>query len=254
MPERRAIEAVIFDLDDTLIDWSAPAVEWAEHAAIKTGNIYRHLAEAGHSLPAPAEFGLIIEEAVHDTWLAARRDWTMPSMAEVFARIFEEMGLDAGRIEIEQVLRAYGWGAFPGVVPFAETRPLLEALRERGYRLGLVTNSFMPMWMRDIELRAYGLLEFFDARLTSGDAGYLKPHPAIFERIVELLGTASERAVFVGDRPATDIAGANQAGLHSVLFVPPHLVRDLNGVRPEFTIYDLCDLLLALEALEGQTP
>jgi FMN phosphatase YigB (HAD superfamily) len=95
-------------------------------------------------------------------------------------------------------------------------------------------------------------MEYLDARVASGDVGYLKPHPAVYQRILELLETTPERAVFVGDRPSNDIAGANEVGLISVLMDPPHLDRQLEGVEPDYTIGCLNELLPILERLEGQ--
>jgi FMN phosphatase YigB (HAD superfamily) len=46
----------------------------------------------------------------------------------------------------------------------------------------------------------------------------------------------------VGDRPAHDIAGANEVGLTTVLITPPHVEFDLNGVVPDFTIKTLSEL------------
>ncbi len=60
-----------------------------------------------------------------------------------------------------------------------------------------------------------------------------------------------DRAVFVGDRPKNDIAGANAVGLVSVLMDPPHLARDLNGVVPDYTIPCLTDLLPILDELNS---
>jgi FMN phosphatase YigB (HAD superfamily) len=103
--------------------------------------------------------------------------------------------------------------------------------------------------MRDIELAEFNILHYFDARVTSGDIGYLKPHPQIYRRILEMLNVRPDQAVFVGDRPANDIAGANEVGLISVLMAPPHLERDLNGVVPDYTISTLSELLPLLEKL-----
>ena len=149
------------------------------------------------------------------------------------------------------MLRVYDWQTVPGVEPFADTLPVLEKLKSAGYKIGLITNAMQPMWMRDIELRSYGILDYLDARLTSGDVGFMKPHPFIYWQALELLDVQPEESVFVGDRPANDIAGANEAGLTSVLISPDHLDRDLDGVRPNFTINTLTELLPILTKLEG---
>jgi putative hydrolase of the HAD superfamily len=78
----------------------------------------------------------------------------------------------------------------------------------------------------------------------------MKPHPEIYRHILGLLSVPAAKAVFVGDRPENDIAGANEAGLISVLIDPPHLARPLNSVAPDFTITRLGELLQILEQLE----
>ena len=142
-------------------------------------------------------------------------------------------------------------GILPGVKTFEDTLDVLEQLKNDDYKIGLITNAMQPMWMRDIELRHFGILDYLDARLTSGDVGFMKPHPFIYWRALELLDVEPETAVFVGDRPANDIAGANEAGLISVLMAPPHLDRELGEVRPNYTITKLTELLPILAQLEG---
>lgn len=246
----RSIDAVIFDLDDTLIDWAKPSVTWQEFTRPKTDNIHSFLIANGHDVPPAEDFHAIVDQAMRDTWTEAKKTWIIPSIAEILCLVFADLGLDVGRIDIDEILRLYNWGPLPGVVPYPDTVPVLETLHQQGYKIGLLTNSFLPMWMRDVELRAYDLIDYLDARVTSGDVGYLKPHPAIYYSILDMLGTKPERAVFVGDRPVNDIAGANGAGLTSVLIDPPHLNRELDGVVPDFTIRTLSELLPFLESLE----
>jgi putative hydrolase of the HAD superfamily len=145
---------------------------------------------------------------------------------------------------------AYDQQPVPDVVLFADTIPVLKTLRARDYKIGLVTNSMMPMWMRDVELEAYEIIDYFDARITSGDTGYIKPHPSIYHKALELLDAAPCEAVFVGDRPEYDIVGANEAGLTSVLMAPPYLGRELNNVQPDHIISCLSELLPILDTLE----
>lgn len=243
------VDAVIFDLDDTLIDWAEPSLTWTEFTRPRVEAVRRYLLGCGHQLPEAREFHEIIDAVTRQTWAEVKEDWLIPSMGEVLCRVFADLGLDTGRIDIEEVLRRYDWGPMPGVVPYPDAHQVLAALRQHGYKIGLLTNSFLPMWMRDAELRAYGLMEYLDARLSSGDVGYLKPHPAIYEAILQMLEASPERTVFVGDRPQHDIAGANEAGLISVLIDPPHLDRELDGVLPDFTITSLSELLPILDAL-----
>jgi putative hydrolase of the HAD superfamily len=247
----RCIDAVIFDLDDTLLDWSGQAVAWDEFNRPLAGNIYSHLLASGQSLPPLSDFADIMQQNVRGVWEDAKVDFSGAHFGDAVARTLREVGVDPAQFDIDELLRAFDWRPMPGVTPYQDTHDVLDALRNRGYKIGLITNSFFPMWMRDIELRHYDLIDYFDARITSGDTGYMKPHPAIYERMLALLDVPAERALFVGDRPAHDIAGANEVGLVSVLIDPPHLDRDGEGVQPDYTVTALSELLPILETLES---
>lgn len=248
--EERRIQAVIFDLDDTLIDWSQPELTWEEFTRPMTDNVYAYLTAAGHSLPDPDQFYRCLRDEVEREWDEARETWQGAYFGSALNRALRVCEVDDAQIDMEEVMRAYNWGPMPGVELYEDTLEVLAELRDRSYKLGLITNSFLPMWMRDVELRHYNLIDVFDARTTSGDAGYIKPHPAIYHQLLERLRVPPERAVFVGDRPQNDIAGANEAGMISVLIDPPHLNREVNEHVPDFTIEKLSELIDVLEKLE----
>ncbi|MDT8307013.1 MAG: HAD family hydrolase [Anaerolineae bacterium] len=248
----KAVDSVLFDLDDTLIDWSGMEQAWEELNEPLVGNLYEHLAQNGYNLPERAVFFDAFVRRAHEVWDEAKEDLSGPEFREALRRVCVDAGLDLRGDEIDALMEAYGWKPMPGVVPYPDTIFVLQTLREAGYRLGIVTNSFYPMWMRDVELAHYELLDFFDVRITASDAGYIKPHRAIYEQALVLLGTEPERTVFVGDRPQHDILGANEAGLISVLIDPPHLEREKNGIEADYTICTLSELLSILEELEAQ--
>jgi HAD superfamily hydrolase (TIGR01509 family) len=249
-PERQRIRAILFDLDDTLLDWSTMAGEWRDITRQHLDNVHDHLSSADHQLPDKETFFNLYVEIVIQSWDDAKVTWAGVHFADVLSKSFEELGLNLNRIDLTEVMVAYDWQPMPGVRPYDDAISVLGELQRRGYKLGLVTNSMFPMWMRDIELKAYDLIDYFAVRITSGEARHMKPHPAIFQRALQLLKTVPEQAMFVGDRPANDIAGANESGLVSVLMAPSHLNRGLDGVRPDYTIASLSELLPILGELE----
>lgn len=249
-PSNRRIQAVIFDLDDTLIDWSQPAMSWDEYTRPMTDNLHRYLSAAGYQLPQADDFYRCLRQEVQDEWDRARVEWTGASFAEALRRTLHVCNVDESQVDLQELMRVYNWQPMPGVELFDDALHVLEALREDGYKLGLITNSFLPMWMRDVELQHYALIDLFDARTTSGDAGYMKPHPAIYLNMLEELDVMPQQAVFVGDRPQNDIAGANEAGMISVLMDPPHLQREVGEHLPDFTIERLSELFDVLARLE----
>jgi putative hydrolase of the HAD superfamily len=208
------------------------------------------LTDLGHIVPDPDTFASCFHETAAAQWEQARETWSGISFEDALSTCLTTLGINPQAIDLLGMMRAYGVKQLPGVELFPDTIPVLETLQQRGYKLGLVTNSMMPMWMRDAELLAYNLLPYLDVRVSSGDIGYMKPHPAIFSHTAELLGISPQQAVFVGDRPVNDIAGANEAGMISVLISPPHLNRELNGVQPHYIIQRLSELLSILDSLE----
>lgn len=83
------------------------------------------------------------------------------------------------------------------------------------YALGVVTNG--PRDAQLAKLDGLGRREAFGVVVCAGDESPPKPAPEPFERALSALGVAPSEAVFVGDSPETDVAGANAAGLVSVL-------------------------------------
>jgi hypothetical protein len=75
----------------------------------------------------------------------------------------------------------------------AHTHPLLEALRELGLGLALVSNAFDPGWLLHRDLEQMGLAERLDFSVFSSEVGVRKPHPAIFERALEALEVEPEQ-------------------------------------------------------------
>lgn len=247
---RKRIQAIIFDLDDTLIDWSDQNGNYVEFMRPHLDNIYDYLQERDHHLPTCSVFYDSYIEVLIKEWQAAKKTWSGVNFAAALEKFLNSLDLDCQQIDFDEVLRVFDMQPIPGVTLFQDTLTVLETLQRKDYKIGLITNSMMPMWMRDVELKAYGILDFFDVRLTSGDVGYMKPHPEIFQRALQILDVQPQRSLFVGDRPANDIAGANAAGLISVLMSPPHLERELNDIQPDHIINELSQLIPILDKLE----
>jgi putative hydrolase of the HAD superfamily len=121
---------------------------------------------------------------------------------------------------------------------------VLRLLHDNGIKVGIVTNAYQPMWLRDIEIQFHGILDFFpDCRISAADVGYLKPHPAIFQAALNCCGTKADETVFVGDDIEADVAGAQAAGLLAVLRASRRSLPRLGGnVVPDATIKTLTDL------------
>lgn len=246
------LDAVIFDLDDTLISWARPEMSWPDYLAPAMQGMADYLAQVGQPVESAEQLGSAFSRITRSAWADARETHVGVSLAGVLHRTLTTLGLDPAAVDLHQLMHAMAWRPMPGVVAFPDAAEVLAWLRARGLKIGLITNAFQPMWMRDIELESVGLLEMLDARITSGDTGYMKPHPAVFWRMLGLLNTTPDRAMFVGDSPDHDIRGANATGLTSVQICPPHLNKRSDDVTPDHTITTLRELLPIVEARLAQ--
>lgn len=98
----------------------------------------------------------------------------------------------------------------------------VTALRDRSYRLGLITNRENVERFHQL-LDQMDLWGYFDLTLASGEVGISKPEPGIFFFALERVGAAAARSIYVGDNYWADVIGAQNAGLTPILFDPHHL-------------------------------
>lgn len=245
------LKAILFDLDDTLIDWSGFKGPWDIFEIKHVRPVFDYICGEGHNL---ADFDGFFGEymrRIRDAWEGARTTLHAPHLGRILVATATSFGVADGSLQMERYLEHYPWGVVDGTALFPEVREVLSTLRKRGLKMGIVTNAHQPMSMRDSEIAQHGLIDFFPTcRLSAADVGYLKPHPNIFERALRCLGTSPEETLFVGDNPVADIAGAQGAGLRAVLRVkhpPSPLISGL--VVPDGAINSLVELPVLLDDL-----
>jgi 2-haloalkanoic acid dehalogenase type II len=195
----RDLQAVIFDLDDTL--WEVgPVIVRAEHA------MRDYLAER-----YPRVLELHTLESMRD--LRARMAREHPAMRHDFTWLRLESlrhhAREAGYPEsmAEDVFTVF-YHVRNQVTLFDDVLPALERLRGR-FRLLALSNG-------NADLAAIGLAGFFEHAVAARDAGVLKPDPRIFALLLERAGVTAEAALHVGDDAVADVEGARRAGITPV--------------------------------------
>lgn len=205
-----ALEAVLLDLDDTILDNAAGLDEaWSE--------VSRTLASALGDV-APAAIRSEIEAASEWFWSDDERHRTgrldMPgSRRAVIARALEVLGRPNQTLAAE-VAAHYSRLREASLAPFEGALEALARLRERAPALGLVTNGAADAQRAKIE--RFDLARFFDVIVVEGEAGVGKPDRRVFERALAGAGAAPERALMAGDNYECDVLGALDAGIHAV--------------------------------------
>lgn len=214
-----AVRAVVFDLDGTLLDRRRSFDSFVRHQWLR-------FQPRLHPIDRD-EFVRSAIEHDGDGYKSRKR---------LFVDVLTPFGLP---VELaDELLRDYKAGFPEACVLFPDARPTLSALRAGGVTLGLVTNGSARM--QTGKLRCLDLMPAFDAVVISEVEGVHKPNPAIFHLALERLGVEADEAVFVGDHPQVDIAGARAAGLRAVWRRDP---RTLDTVDADATIDNVSDVL-----------
>ncbi|QOR65525.1 HAD family hydrolase [Cytobacillus suaedae] len=133
-----------------------------------------------------------------------------------FISSMEELGHRATFQQADRLQELFHQHVAHFVVPFKGIETLLETLKTRGSKLGIITNGNSEIQYN--KLKKAGLHFFFESIIISDAVKVAKPSPEIFAIAKERLGTNSERCVYVGDSWELDIEGANNANWDAIYF------------------------------------
>jgi putative hydrolase of the HAD superfamily len=133
----------------------------------------------------------------------------------------------------------------------ATTHALLESLRSRGLKLGVVSNAFDPGPLLHRDLADTGVAERIEFAVFSSEVGVRKPHPAIFEHALKALEVDAGEALFVGDRLYEDIRGASEAGMKTVQAVWFRADENPDGAEPDYQAFTQFDVLNIVDRLRS---
>ena len=128
-----------------------------------------------------------------------------------------------------------------GLYPYV--REVLDVLRDR-YPLAIVTDAQSTSARG--ELHKVGLLGYFDPIIVSGDHGYRKPDPRLFQFALDGMAVAAENVLYVGNDMYRDIYGAREARMTTVMFDSDQGEQTYRDCTPDYTITDFRDLLQIL--------
>lgn len=166
-------------------------------------------------------------------------------------RLLGEFGIEVSDDELVRFLDAEHAAWAPARRLATTTHALLEALRDRGLKLGLVSNAFDPPELLHRDLEQFGIAERLDVAVFSSEVGRRKPDPEIFRRALDALGVDPPEALFVGDTLATDIAGAAALRMHTCQALWFRVDDDPSAPEPEFQAFTQMDVLTIARRLQS---
>ncbi len=226
-------KAVLFDLDETLID--APTGLGAAHHAVAR-KLRRYLFERGVEVNETHIRSKLktLDDRMNLETEYDRDEW--------WPTLLQELGVEQKLSHrfTEELTQLY-WDSFvEESKPYPDAEPTLSYLKGKSYKLGLVTDTDCKPGMKERRLQRFEFVRLFDVVIIGGeDTPRTKPSPEPFLLAASKLGLRASDCAFVGDKPFTDIKGAKTAGMQTILVKR----RDWGvGERADFTINSLDEL------------
>jgi putative hydrolase of the HAD superfamily len=204
----RELKAVLFDLDDTLLDDTRAFTTAAQEVAAEVA--------AEHGIDALALKDAYIAEAQgfwHRLTAAELQTKLALVRATMWGSALRSVGLHDGDLA-ERSAHNYNayrkkyFALFPGALD------LLRELKSGGKKIALLTNGVSETHREKIALLQ--IAEYFDAIFLADEVGMIKPDPLLFAHACTKLDAAPSQSAMVGDRYERDIAGAIEAGLYTI--------------------------------------
>ena len=233
------LEAVLFDWGETLVRW-----EW--DPVLLEGGHAAGLRALGHG-PQPA-----LTERFVTTYLP---QLDIPGSLEnvdygaMVRQLLADVGISVDAAGLDRFLEAEHAFWLPAHQLASTTHAMLELLRSRDLKLGIVSNAFDPPALLHRDLKQLGISDRIDVAVFASEVGWRKPHPAIFERALEGVGAPADRTLFVGDSLAVDLGGAAAVGMRTCQAVWFRADDDPEAPEPDFQAFTQMDVLTVVKRL-----
>jgi putative hydrolase of the HAD superfamily len=225
-----SVQAVIFDWGGTLTPWHT----------IDQRDLWQAVCAQHFGTEQAAEVAAAVRAAEAELWQLGEREHRSSSMDSVFER--------AGITPTQELLSSYSAAWEPHTYTDPDAAALLGYLRDRGVRIGVLSNTFWPRAWHEEIFRRDGILDLIDGAVYSSEIEWTKPHPEAFRAAMSAVGVSDPAAcVFVGDRPLEDVHGSQSIGMRAVL-IPNSDVPSFPGSVPDAVITRLADLRPLLDS------
>jgi len=227
------IHAVLFDLDNTLIDFTAFKERTARAAA-------KAMVAQGAPVDENEAYRLIYDVYGHYG----------PEYEKTYSGVVKSFNLkDLNQTErIQQAAIVAHQTEMPKAFnPYPMVKHVLKELKRRGIKIAVVSDAPRnKAWKR---LVMAGLGNEFDAVVTHSDTGTFKPDKKHFEIAIEQLGITADACLFVGDNPGKDIRGAKEMGMYTCL-AKYGLWDHTDQIKPDYEIDRFSDLLGVIAVID----
>jgi putative hydrolase of the HAD superfamily len=242
------IRALLFDVNGTLIDIETD--EWMEEAYRAIAHFLTYQGIALHRGEVRDLYFQIMKEQFAASAEAFPEFDVVAVWREVLHRCATDYTRSLGPEKLRQMplfLAELQRGITrKRLMAFPQTEQILAQMKTR-YRLAVVSDAQSAYGLP--ELRAVGLAGYFASIVISGDHGYRKPDPRLFQAALTELQVRPEDAIFVGNDRFRDVHGARQVGMKTILFCPQGNSGGSPETEPDYILYQYAELPRAIEFL-----
>lgn len=239
--KRMRIEAVLFDLFDTLLLLESDEIFYPPSLRRLHESLSKNGVETSFE-----DFKRVYFEVREKLYSETQCTLEDPHFNVRVSKTLQRLGYDfdvSDPIVIEATM-AFADELMRYVRLDGETIDVLQELHGK-YKLGLVSNFGIPECAWKL-LEEFGLKRYFDTVVISGEVNRRKPSPEIFEKALKVLNVEASTAVFVGDTPGLDVIGPKNVGMKAILIMRRPIGENVH-VKPDRTINRLKELITAIE-------
>ncbi len=238
--------AVLFDLGQTLLEYPGNTHEfWREYLEQRLADIHSLFRELSEEIGG--DTAGFVPRATDVMW--PERKVNMSGKSWHFAERIRAVLAAYGRRECTdgecgRLTEAFYEPIGSATRRYPETVEVLEALREGGIRMAIISNApwDVPGRLLRADMRRWEIEAFFDAFVISGDVPWRKPNPQLMWAAARELEVEPERCLVVGDSLRADIAGAREAGMKCV-WVNREEMEAGDGPQADWEVRDLRGVL-----------
>jgi len=228
---KAAIKGVVFDLDNTLLDFMQMK-EFAVKAAVKG------MIEAGLLVDEDQSYREII--AIYEEF-----GWENQQVFDVF--IEKQVGYVEHKFLAAGIV-AYRRAREANLMAYPNVNKTLMTLTKAGIKLGVVSDApSREAWLRIYYLNLY---HFFDVVITFDDSGERKPSAVPFKMSLEALQLEPKETIMVGDWPERDVVGAQQIGMKTAFARYGDTFGTVNS-GADWDLVDIYQLVMIINEYNG---
>jgi putative hydrolase of the HAD superfamily len=125
---------------------------------------------------------------------------------------------------------------------YPDTKPTLKVLQNWDIKMGIISNTTTPAFMKHFERKSLGLDSYFDFTIYSSEFPFRKPHTSIFNLAIKRLGLSPNEILFVGDNLSADVGGALGVGMRSA-WLNRNNIQKIAKIQPDYEINSLEEIL-----------